>query len=164
MKITLLASLMLMAAYFLLLYAGVGLIQDKKFFSSAPKEVLAAIPDRKAERFRGAHALGWCVGSLAMLLFLAAAILAAWDGVRSGFRFCGFFARFLVMLYLMELYDILFFDRVLLCRSNFFPHFYPEVKDVVGPHLFGYNQKTHILHFLLYIPLCAALAWLCTLL
>ncbi len=99
-----------------------------------------------------------------LLLFLAAAILAAWDGVRSGFRFCGFFARFLVMLYLMELYDILFFDRVLLCRSNFFPHFYPEVRDIVGPHLFGYNKKTHILHFLLYIPLCAALAWLCTLL
>ena len=68
------------------------------------------------------------------------------------------------MLYLMELYDIFFFDRVLLCRSNFFPHFYPEVRDIVGPHLFGYNKKTHILHFLLYIPLCAALAWLCTLL
>lgn len=29
MKITLLASLLVMAAYFLLLYAGVGLIQEK---------------------------------------------------------------------------------------------------------------------------------------
>lgn len=42
MKITLLASLLVMAAYFLLLYAGVGLIQEKKFFSSAPREVFAA--------------------------------------------------------------------------------------------------------------------------
>lgn len=33
MKITLLASFLVMAAYFLLLYAGVGLIQEKKFFS-----------------------------------------------------------------------------------------------------------------------------------
>ena len=32
---------MLMVAYFLLLYAGVAWIQDKKFFSSAPKENLA---------------------------------------------------------------------------------------------------------------------------
>lgn len=48
MKITLLASFLVMAAYFLLLYAGVGLIQEKKFFSSAPHEVFAAVPDKKA--------------------------------------------------------------------------------------------------------------------
>ena len=47
MKITLLASFLVMAAYFLLLYAGVGLIQEKKFFSSAPHEVFAAVPDEK---------------------------------------------------------------------------------------------------------------------
>lgn len=163
MKITLLASLIVMAAYFLLLYAGVGLIQEKKFFSSAPREVFAAVPEKKAERFRGAHVLGWCLGILAMLLFLGAAVLAAWDGVRRGFTFGAFFARYLVILYVMEVYDILFFDWVLLCHSNFFPRFYPEVKGIVGPHLFGYNKKAHLVHFLLYIPLSAALAWVCTL-
>ena len=40
----------------------------------------------------------------------------------------------------MEVYDILFFDWVLLCHSNFFPYFYPEVKGIVGPQLFGYNK------------------------
>ena len=43
---------MLMVFYFLLLYGGVAFVQDKKFFSSAPKEVYDAVPDRK-ERFRG---------------------------------------------------------------------------------------------------------------
>ena len=52
---------------------------------------------------------------------------------------------------------------MLLCHSNFFPHFYPEVKGIVGPQLFGYNKKAHLVHFLLYIPLSAALAWVCTL-
>ena len=33
-----------------------------------------------------------------------------------------------------------------------------------GPHQFGCNKKTHILHFVLYIPACAVLAWICTLL
>lgn len=37
-----------MAAYFLILYAGVGFIQDKRFFSSAPKENLEAIPDKRS--------------------------------------------------------------------------------------------------------------------
>ena len=121
MKITLLASLLVMAAYFLLLYAGVGLIQEKKFFSSALKEVFDAVPEKKAERFRGAHVLGWYLGILAMLLFIGAAVLAGWDGVKNGFTFGAFFARYLVILYIMEVYDILFFDWVLLCHSNFFP-------------------------------------------
>ena len=162
MKITLLATLTLFAAYFLLLYAGVAWIQDKRFFSSAPKENLEAIPDRK-ERFRGAHAIGWCLGVLALLLFASAFVLAAWDGIRSGFSYLRFFARFLVMLYAMEIYDILFFDWVLLSHSNFFPHFYPELKGIVGPHQFGYNKRAHIRHFLLYIPLCAAAAGICML-
>ena len=41
----------------------------------------------------------------------------------------------------MEVYDILFFDWVLLCHSNFFPYFYPEVKGIAAPQLFGYNKK-----------------------
>lgn len=163
MAITLLAALMVMAAYFLLLYAGVGLIQDTRFFSSAPKENLIRIPDKKPERFRGAHLLGWCLGVLAMLIMVGAFVLGAWDGVRNAFGFAQFFVRFLLMLYLTELYDIVFFDWVLLCNSNFFAHFYPEVRGAVGPAQFGYNKKTHILHFVIYIPLSAALAWICTL-
>ena len=152
MKITILAALLVFLAYFLLLYGAVGFIQDKRFFASAPQENLAAIPDRK-ERFRGAHALGWVIEGLAV-----------WDGVRNQFGFGAVFARFLFMLYAMEVYDIVFFDWVLLCRSNFFPHFYPELKGVVGPHMFGYNKRTHLIHFAIYLPASAAAAALCTLL
>ena len=153
---------MMMAAYFLILYAGVGFIQDKRFFSSAPKENLAAIPDRR-ERFRGAHIVGWALAAVALALFAGALALAAWDGVRNDFGFWPSFARFIAMLYLLEIYDILFFDWVLLCHSGFFPHFYPELKGVVGLHMFGYNKKAHILHFALYIPASAVLAGVCLL-
>ena len=130
---------MVMVAYFLVLYGGVGFIQDKKFFSSAPKEVLDAV-----------------------LLFAGAAVLSILDGIRNGFSFWNFFARFLIILYVMEIYDICFFDWVLLCHSNFFPHFYPEVDGIMGPYLFGYNKKTHIMHFIIYIPICAVIGWICT--
>lgn len=162
MVITIVATLMVMAAYFLVLYGGVGFIQDKRFFSSAHKDVLAVIPDKK-ERFRGAHIIGWVIAIIAVLLFAGAAVLSIWDGIRNGFTFLKFFARFLVILYCMEIYDILFFDWVLLCHSNFFPHFYPEIKGIVGPHMFGYNKKAHLLHFVIYIPVCALIAWVCTL-
>lgn len=162
MAITAISTLMIMAAYFLVLYGGIGFIQDKRFFSSAPKENLDAIPDKK-ERFPGAHIIGWIIEVIAILIFIGAAVLGVWDGVKNDFTYWQFFVRFLVMLYCMEIYDILFFDWFLLCRSNFFPHFYPELKGVVGPHMFGYNKKTHIIHFALYIPACAAAAGICML-
>ena len=162
MRGTVLPALMVFAAYFLLLYAGVGFLQDKRFFGSAPKENLDAIPDRK-ERFPGAHAIGWALAMAALLLFLGAAALAVWDGLRRGFGFGAFFGRFLGILCAMEVYDIVFFDWVLLCHSNFFPHFYPELKGVVGPQMFGYNKKAHAMHFAIDIPACAAIAGICTL-
>lgn len=119
MKITVLATLMVFMAYFLVLYGGVGFIQGKRFFSSAPKENLDAIPDKK-ERFPGAHIIGWVIEGIAILLFLSAVALSVGDGIRNGFGFLGFFARFLIVLYAMEIYDIIFFDWVLLCHSIFF--------------------------------------------
>lgn len=147
MRITMLAAIMMMAGYFLLLYGAVGFVQDKRLFASAPKENLAAIPERK-ERFRGAHIVGWFIIAIAFLMFAGAIVLSVWDGVRSNFSFWNFFVRFLAMLYSLEIYDIVFFDWVLLCHSNFFPHFYPELKGIVGPHMFGYNKKTHRIHLL----------------
>lgn len=66
MKITMLAILLMMLAYFLVLYGAVGFIQNKRFFCSAPQENLAAIPDKK-ERFCGAHGIGWGIEAVAVL-------------------------------------------------------------------------------------------------
>lgn len=164
MAVTIVSAVMVMAAYFLLLYGVVGFVQDKRFFGSAPKENLAAIPDKKEERFHGAHIVGWIIIAIALLLFAGALVLGVWDGVKNNFGFLNFFGRFIAVLYVMEIYDIFFFDWYLLCRSGFFPHFYPELKGVVGPHMFGYNKKQHFIHFLVYIPACALAAWICTLL
>ena len=57
------------------------------------------------------------------------------------------------MLYLVELYDIVFFA-----------HFYPELKGIGGPRQFGCNKKVHALHFVFYLPVSPLLAWVCTLL
>lgn len=141
MKITLLASFLVMAAYFLLLYAGVGLIQEKKFFSYTPREVFAAVPERKAERFRGAHILGWCLGILAMLLFLGAAVLAAWDGVRNGVTFGAFFARYLVILYVMEVYDILFSTGCCCATRTSFLIFTPRSRASLPRSCSGTTKK-----------------------
>lgn len=94
-------------------------------FSSAHKDILAVIPDKK-ERFRGTHIIGWIMGIIALLLFAGALVLGVWNGVKNDFGFLQFFVRFIAVLYIMEIYDILFFDWYLLCRSNFFRIFTPR--------------------------------------
>lgn len=39
----------------------------------------------RGRKNRGAHIIGWLIEGIAVLMFIGAAILAAWDGVRSGF-------------------------------------------------------------------------------
>lgn len=61
-------SMMIMAGLFLMLCGGVGFLQDKRFFYSAPKEELDVIPDKLSERFKGQHAIGWLMILFSLLL------------------------------------------------------------------------------------------------
>ena len=165
MAVTFICGFVLMAGLFLMLLAGVGFIQDKKFFGSAPEEIRAVIPDTKPERFCGQHAVGWCLMALSVLIMAGAVLFAAVNGIRSGFGFGKFYLRFTAMLLMLKAFDIGFFDWVLLCNGGlgFFPHFYPETKAVSGRHLFGFNRKTHAAQILGGVVLMLPAAWICTL-
>ncbi len=159
---TLALSLVGMAGYFLMLWAAVGFIQDKKFFTSAPKDIQNAVQVH-AERFKGQHVLGWVLMILALLLMLASVLLGALLGIKNDFSFLQFFIRFLMILWLVKIFDVLFFDLYLLCHSNFFPHYFPEVKDFIGPQQFGFNKKDHVIQFSACILIAALLAFICRL-
>ncbi len=165
MVLTILFSIMMMAGLFLMLWGGVGFIQDKRFFSSAPKEIVEAVPDRKPERFKGQYAIGWLMIGLSFVLMLGSIVLGVWDGIRNDYGFWQFFLRFVIMLLGLKAFDIGFFDWVLLCNNgfHFFSHYYPETNGVYGRHLFGYNWKTHLAHIVLSFPFAALLSWISTL-
>ena len=154
MGITMILSFIMMAGLFLMLFAGVALIKDKRYFTSAPKDVQEAIQPRE-ERFSGQHLLGWLMMAVAVLLMVGTLFYAGWNGVQMNFSYGELWGRYAVMLLLLKAFDILFFDWFLLCHSDFYPHFYPEVKELVGPHQFGFNKKAHIVQIIL-CPLAAA--------
>lgn len=162
MTVTIVLLLIMMAGLFLLLWAGVGFVQDKKFFTSAPREVQDAVLPRE-ERFKGAHTIGWIMAVAAVLMLFGPVLYGAWDGIRKGFTFGQFLTRFLIMVWGVQIYDILFFDYYLLCRSQFFIRYYPETEPVLGPHLFGYNMKSHLTESLFLLAVSLVLAWICTL-
>ncbi|MBQ6952676.1 MAG: hypothetical protein IJP81_02055 [Bacteroidales bacterium] len=150
MASTLILALGFILAILLMLYAAVALVQDKRLFSSAPKDIVDAIQPRE-ERFKGARFLGWVLVVLSMLILVAVAVIGIWDGVRQGYGFWQFFWRCLVILYIYKTFDLVFLDWVLLQKTRFFQHYYPETEGCAG------------YHSILFPFISALVAWLCTL-
>lgn len=162
MILNIILSLAMMIALFLIILSAVALIQDKKVFSSAPKDIQEAILPRE-ERFRGARVLGYIIMVSAMLSMGVAVLIGAVDGIKKGYTYPRFLVRFLMMMWSYKAFDILVVDLVLLCHSGFYPHFFPEVKDLVGPHQFGFNRKSHVIQTAALSIGAVVVAWICTL-
>lgn len=158
MKVTLILSLVLMGALFLMIFAAVAFIQDKRLFTTAPKDIQDAIREHK-ECFPGASVTGWILLVIAVMMFPAAFVYGAWDGIRHGFSFWEFAGRFLTMLYLMKAFDIIFLDWFLLTKSHFYQHYYPETEGCAGYRQFGFNRKEQLVQIIIF-PFAA---WICTL-
>ena len=159
MLLTLLLTLVFILSVCLLLYAAVAMIQDRRFFTTAPKDIQAAAIEHQ-ERFPGAHALGWVLAIISLLAMVGAFVYGGWDGVKNGFSFRQHWLRFAVMLYLWKAFDIVCLDWLLLTKTRFFQHFYPETAGCAGYHNFGFNRKGQTVRILVF-PLAAALmAWI----
>ena len=164
MYMTILLAVIMMIGLFLLLWAGVGFIQNKDFFSSCPKEVFDVI-EPKEKRFRGQSLVGWILAIIAILFMGSSIIVGAVDGVQNNFTYIQFFIRFLMILLLLKAFDIIFFDWVLLCNRgfSFFEKYYPEVANVLTPKLFGYNKRDHIIQIIGIVVGSILLSYICKL-
>lgn len=164
MLITVLLAIIFCGAITLLLISAVAFVQDKKFFSSAPKEALEFFVPREKELFYGARTMGWVLLILAILMILGVGVISVWDGFKSGYSFVQFFLRFVLIFMIYKAYDMIFFDWFLLCRFHFFQYYYPEVESVYNGRKYGYNIKSQLLKLLVIFPVASALAaWICTL-
>ena len=155
MTLTLLLSLVLILALCVLVYAAVGLIQDRRLFTTAPKDIQAAAKEHP-ERFRGARVLGWKLAAISVFAMIAAFLYGGFDGIRNGFTFRQHFLRFITMLYLWKAFDIICLDWLLLTKSHFFQYFYPETEGCEGYRQFGFNRKEQLIRIAVF-PFAAAL-------
>ena len=140
MLLTIFLAIVFCAAISIMLLSAVAFIQDKKFFSSAPKEAQDAVQPRQEELFYGARTIGWTL-----------------------FTFFQFFLRFILIFTIYKLYDMICFDYFLLMKFKFFQHYYPELETVYANRKYGYNIKSQLLKLLFIFPAASALAaWICT--
>ena len=164
MIITIFLAIVFCAAISLMLLSAIAFIQDKKFFSSAPKEAQEVIKPRDKELFYGARVIGWTLMLFSFLMIAGVGVVAIWDGFRSGYDFWQFFLRFVIIFTVYKIYDMVCFDYFLLMKFKFFQHYYPEVESVYSGRKYGYNIKSQLLKLLVIFPTASALAaWICTL-
>ena len=164
MLMTVFLTIVFCSAITLMLLSAVAFIQNKKFFSSAPKEAQAVIKPRTTELFYGARIIGWTLMAFSILMILGVGIVAIWDGFRSGFSFLQFFLRFVFIFTIYKLYDMVCFDYFLLMKFKFFQHYFPEIESVFEGRKYGFNIKSQLLKLLVIFPAASALAaWICTL-
>ena len=165
MLLTVFLSIVFCAAITLMLLSAVAFIQDKRFFSSAPKEAQEVLLQRDNELFYGARTIGWTLIVFSILMILGVGVVAIWDGFRSGFTFRQFFTRFVIIFSIYKLYDLVCFDYFLLMKFHFFQYYFPEVGSVYPLKKYGFNIKSQLLKLLVIFPAASALAaWICTLL
>ena len=162
MLLTIFLGIIFSAAITMMLISAVVFVKDKKLFSSAPKEALALVKERKQEEFYGARKIGWTLIIMSLIIILGVGVVSIWDGFRNNYSFLQFFLRYVLIFTIYKIYDMTFFDYYLLCRSNFFQTFIPEVAPVYENRKYGYNLKSQLLKLLVIFPAASALAaWIC---
>ncbi len=158
MLLTIFLAIVFCAAITLMLISAVAFIQNKKFFSSAPKEAQKVIQPRTEELFYGARTIDWALLGFSILMILGVGVISIWDGFRSGFTFWQFFLRFVLIFTVYKLYDMVCFDYFLLMKFKFFQHYFPEVEPVFEGRKYGFNIKSQLLKLLVIFPAASALA------
>ena len=164
MLLTVFLAIVFCAAISLMLLSAVAFIQDKKLFSSAPKEAQEVLRPRETELFYGARIIGWTLMIFSMLMIAGVGVIAIWDGLRSDYTFWQFFLRFVFIFKVYKAYDMICFDWFLLCRFRFFQYYFPETEGVYNGRKYGFNLKSQLLKLLVIFPAASALAaWICSL-
>lgn len=164
MLITIFLAIVFCAAISLMLLSAVAFIQDKKFFSSAPKEAQNILKPRNTELFYGARVIGWVLMGFSIAMIIGVGVISIWDGFRSSFTFRQFFLRFVLIFAIYKIYDMVCFDYFLLMKYKFFQYYFPEIESVYSNRKYGFNIKSQLLKLLVIFPAASALAaWICAL-
>ena len=165
MLLTIFLAVVFCASITLMMIAAVAFIQDKKMFSSAPKEAQEVIIQRDKELFYGARNLGYVLMLFSIVMILGVFIISCWDAVRSGYSFWQTFARFMIILVIYKAYDMIFFDYYMLMKFHFFQYYFPEVEPVFENRKYGFNIVSQVVKLFIFFPIISAvLAEICSML
>ena len=95
-----------------------------------------------------------CLLAFFLIAMFAGMIYVGLDGVQSGIGYWSFTLRFIVLLYVMKIFDIVVQDQWLVMTVGYFKKIFPEKADCAGWKDRGFNNKNQIIRIILYPFLC----------
>lgn len=100
------------------------------------------------------------VGGIILVILILAwggiFLIAGIDGKAHGFGYWDYAIRFLVIGMAVKAFDIGCLDFILLTKTKFFQHYFPETEGCEGWQQFGYNRKQQTRQCII-IPICCLL-------
>lgn len=121
------------------------------------QEVVKEMPDQPQWK----NILGMVLFILIVLCIIGTFLWGGWDAVRTDMNFWQTFLRFVIMLEGYKLYDIVFFDYLMLTRMHFIEKLYPSLKGAKGFDSFGFNAKSQLRDIVIFPLISAAFAAIC---
>ncbi len=162
MLTTVFLTLLMCALLFLMIWSAAFFLPWRRLMDFFPDDIrenaIGHLPP-----FRSAPIFGWICMVLCMLGFIGIIGYGGWDGVRRNYSFGQFLVRFLIILFGVKAFDIIGLDYILITKTQFFQHYFPETRGCAGYHSFGFNRKEQIRQCMV-LPFAALLtAGICTL-
>jgi hypothetical protein len=168
MNLTILLSLVGCVLLFFGIWGVTVTMPTKLLAKNFPEDVQERLRPRLEEWERRGMSprrfLGWVILILFCIAYLGLFVFGGIDGLRRGFSFWQFFFRFLIIGGVIKAFDIGVLDYVLLTKTHFFQHYFPETEGCAGWQNFGYNRKQQTRQIVMILLGSALAAGICMLL
>ena len=126
-----------------------------------PKLVISFLPEdiREAaknhpEPAKWKQVVAHLITGVFCVIMLSGIIYLGIDGIKNGYGYWQFVGRFVTLLYIMKLYDIVIQDQWLVLSTNYFKKIFPETINCAGWENGHFNDRNHFKRIILY-PLLA---------
>lgn len=159
MLATILTAFILCAVEFLTIVIASPMAKPGLVLRFLPEDIQAAAKDHPEPPKRKQIAAHILLG-LFLLVFLAGMLFLGLNGLKNGYGFWKLTLRFIVVLYIVKIFDIVVQDQWLVMTSGFFQRIFPETKECAGWHNRRFNNKNQIIRIIVYPFLCMLTAGL----
>ncbi len=153
LRTTIVTSLILCVVEFLTIILASPMAKPDLVLHFLPKDIREAAKDHPEPPKRKQMAAHILLGVF-LLVFLGGMLFLGIDGLKRGYGFGKLTLRFISMLYIIKIFDILVQDQWLVMTSGFFQRIFPETKDCAGWHNRRFNNKNQLVRIIVYPFLC----------
>ena len=146
-----------MMLLFLMIWSATVTLPYKGLADFFPEDVKEKLKPRLDNLpMHGKRIIGWIILIAITLMMICVFIYGCIDGVRNDYGFWQFFTRFMIMGVGVKAFDIICLDYILLTKTHFFQHYFPETEECEGWKNFGYNRKEQLRQCIM-IPICCVI-------